>query len=288
MSSTTAIASHTRISVTTPKGLTGQVHVRPARQHRSETTRAPVVFLHGATGLFDDEPFLDALSETRTVYAPVWPSFGEEEGEEALEDMLDFALHGADVVKALTQVTAHDASTGGPVIIGHDMGAMIAAEMACQAPSSISALVLLAPLGLWHAAYPIPDIFAMLPFEFPEMLFADHQLGTRLLTRGLDFEDPKAIERFQVRNARQLGMAGKIMFPIPNRRLSKRLYRCDTPTLIAWGANDKLTLTEPYSALWQNSLPQAKTVTIKSAGHMLHLEQPNQLAEIVTAFLQAQ
>lgn len=275
-SSTVSISS---ISLTTPRGLTGQVHVRKAL---NPTGAAPVIFFHGAIGLLANEPFLDALSESRDVFAPVWPSFGVEEGEEALEDMLDFALHGADVVKALG---AEFGWSKPPAVIGHDMGAMIAAEMACLAPSAMSHLVLVSPLGLWDGNHPIPDIFSMLPFEFPERLFADQQLGTRLLASGLDFEDTKAIENFQVRNARQLGMAGKIMFPIPNRRLSKRLYRCDTPTLLAWGSGDRLTATEPYSALWQQSIPHATTVVVDNAGHMVQLEQPALLADAVLAFL---
>ena len=45
-----------------------------------------------------------------------------------IDDMLDFALHGADVVEALGLApgTAH--------LVGHSMGAMIAAEMAALAP----------------------------------------------------------------------------------------------------------------------------------------------------------
>jgi pimeloyl-ACP methyl ester carboxylesterase len=275
MSKTPAVTT----PLTTARSLTCQVQVRGTY---TPGGAVPIVFLHGTVGLFDNEPLLDALAVDHAVYAPTWPSFGEEEGEEALEDMLDFALHGADVLKCLA---AANGWTSAPILIGHDMGAMIAAEMACLAPTSISRLVLLSPYGLWDASNPIPDIFIMLPFEFPERLFADHELGTQLLTSGLDFEDPKAIETFQVRNARRLGMAGKILFPIPNRRLSKRLYRCTTPTLIAWGAEDRLTLAEPYSALWQRSLPGAQTVKIADAGHMVHLEQPQALAKEIVGFL---
>jgi pimeloyl-ACP methyl ester carboxylesterase len=273
---TTSTLSGTRISLTTPKGLTGQVRVWEAQN--GDAAGAPIVFFHGTVGLFDNEPLLEALSATHSVYAPVWPSFGEEEGEEILEDMLDFALHGADVVNTLS---AQLGWTQAPIVVGHDMGAMIAAEMACLNPSSMQRLVLLSPLGLWDDAHPIADMFIMLPFEWPEWLFADQALGTQLLTRGLDFEDPSAIERFQVRNARQLGMAGKILFPIPNRRLSKRLYRCTTPTTIVWGAQDKLTPPAHYAPVWAKALPQAKTVMVEGAGHMLHIEKA---AEAVQAF----
>ena len=277
MSSTTTSSTATVTSITTRRGLTCKVHVRAAE--RSDAGNAPVVFFHGAVGLFENEPLLDALSATHAVYAPVWPSFGEEEGEEVLEDMLDFTLHGADL---LTEFATAFRWSAPPIVVGHDMGAMIAAEMACVNPASMQRLVLLSPLGLWDDAHPIADIFAMLPFEFPEILFADQTLGTELLTRGLDFEDDKAIEGFQIRNARQLGMAGKIMFPIPNRRLSKRLYRCTTPTTIVWGAQDKLTPPEHYAPRWAAALPQANTVTVDGAGHMVHLEKPADVARLLS------
>ena len=277
--SVTTTTSASTISVSTPRGISGKVYVRASA---SGTAAPPIVYFHGVTGLLNEEPFLDALSTTHTVYAPEWPSFGVEETETSIEDMLDFTLHGADLLTSLATMYGW---TSAPIVIGNDMGAMIAAEMASVNPASMRHLVLLSPFGLWDGANPIPDIFSWLPFEFPEKLFHDVELGTRLLTSGLDFEDVKAIEAFQIRNARQLGTAGKIMFPIPNRRLSKRLYRCDTPTVIAWGAQDRLTITKPYSELWQKSLPHAKTVVLENAGHMVHLEQPTELAAKIRALI---
>jgi pimeloyl-ACP methyl ester carboxylesterase len=277
MSSVSTTANASTISITTPRGITGKVGVRG-----EQSTGTPIVYFHGATGLLAEEPFLDALSETHSVFAPEWPSFGVEETETSVEDMLDFTLHGADLV---TSLAANYGWASAPIVIGNDMGAMIAAEMACLNPASMGHLVLISPFGLWDDTNPIPDMFTWLPFEFPERLFHDVELGTRLLASGLNFEDVKAIEAFQIRNARQLGTAGKIMFPIPNRRLSKRLYRCDTPTTIAWGAQDRLTITEPYSELWQKSIPHATTLVIENAGHMVHLEKPAELAEKVRALL---
>src|SRR5262249_53034640 len=147
-----------------------------------------------------------------------------------------------------------------------------AAEMAAVAPSSIEHLILISALGIWVDESPIPDIFSMLPFEFPERLFADAAAGTALLTGGLDFEDPKAIETFQGNNSGRLGTAGKILFPIPNRRLSKRLYRVSTPTLLLWGAADRLTPVDPYVHTWSASLPHATVDVLDGAGHMVPVE----------------
>ena len=59
----------------------------------------PVVAFHGVAGHLAGEPTLAALAAAGCrVFAPVWPGFGDQPGEVLLEDMLDFALHGADVV----------------------------------------------------------------------------------------------------------------------------------------------------------------------------------------------
>ena len=58
----------------------------------------PLVFLHGAGGLFAENPFLDELARRYHVFAPELPGYGESTGEELLEDMLDFTLHGWDAV----------------------------------------------------------------------------------------------------------------------------------------------------------------------------------------------
>ncbi len=127
-------------------------------------------------GCSRENPFLDALAERYHVFAPELPGYGESTGEELLEDMLDFTLHGWDVVDALGLERPH--------LVGHSMGGMIAAEMACVAPHDLGKLVLVAPAGLWIDEHPIPDIFALLPFEFAEVLFHDPQPGEALLTGG--------------------------------------------------------------------------------------------------------
>src|SRR5262249_28595105 len=142
------------------------------------------------------------------------------------------ALHGWDLVESL--------GLQRPNIVGHSMGGMIAAEMACVANQAVGKLALIAPAGVWIDATPIPDIFSMLPFELVGVLFADPKNGEKFLTGGIDFTNPEALQQFLVNNARRLGTAGKILFPIPNRRLSKRLYRLTAPTLLVWGREDKL------------------------------------------------
>ena len=237
---------------------------------------APVVFLHGAAGLLADNPFLDQLARQYHVFAPELPGYGESTGEELLEDMLDFTLHGWDVVAALGLDRPH--------LIGHSMGGMIAAEMACLAPKDLGKLVLASAAGLWIDTHPIPDIFSLLPFELAELLFHDPVRGTALLTGGVDFGDMGALKEFYIANSRRLAMAGKILFPVPNRRLSKRLYRLSADTLVVWGAGDKL-IPPVYAERWAELIPRASVVRIDDAGHMLPWEAPDAFAAAVTRFL---
>lgn len=237
---------------------------------------APLVYFHGAGGLLKDNPFLDALAQRHSVFAPEWPGYGDSTGDELLEDMLDFALHGWDLVDALGLSRPH--------LVGHSMGGMIAAEMACLAPRDLGKLALAAPAGLWMDEHPIPDIFAMLPFQIADVLFADPQQGQALLTGGADLSELEALKDFYIATQRRLSMAGKILFPIPNRRLSKRLYRLKAETLLVWGAQDRLIIPA-YATQWQSLIRTARVEMIDGAGHMLPYEQPAAFVAAVQKFL---
>ena len=237
---------------------------------------APVVYFHGAGGLLKDNPFLEALAQRHAVYAPEWPGYGDSTGDELLEDMLDFALHGWDLIDALGLTKPH--------IVGHSMGGMIAAEMACLAPRDLGKLVLVSPAGVWIDELPIPDIFAMLPFQLADALFVDPQKGAAMMTGGADLSDIEALKDYYIASQRRLAMAGKILFPIPNRRLSKRLYRLRADTLVLWGAQDKL-IVPAYAKRWQKLIPAARVELIDGASHMLPYEQPDAFVAAVAKFL---
>jgi pimeloyl-ACP methyl ester carboxylesterase len=162
------------------------------------------------------------------------------------------------------------------------MGGMIAAEMAALAPNDVSRLALIAPAGLWMDDHPIPDLFSLLPFEMPKYLFHDPEAGAALMTRGLDLSDPKFLQDYLIRNARQLGMAGKILFPVPERGLAERLYRVKAKTVIVWGESDRL-IPPVYGPAFQAAIAGATLVNVPEAGHMVITEKPAEVARAVEA-----
>jgi pimeloyl-ACP methyl ester carboxylesterase len=228
-----------------------------------------LVFLHGAGGVTAEDPFLNALAQRHHVYAPLIPGYGDSEECPEIRDMLDFTLHGWDVVEAL--------GLKDPILVGHSMGGMIAAEMAAVAPNDVSRLALICPAGLWDDAHPIADLFAAMPYEMPQLLFHDAEAGAAMLTAGRNVEDPNFLQTYLVANARQLGMAGRILFPIPERGLSQRLYRIKARTVIVWGDSDRL-IPPFYAHAFKKGIAGAELVSIPEAGHMVILEKPQEVA----------
>jgi len=104
-------------------------------------------------------------------------------------------------------------------------------------------------------------------------LFHDVAAGTALLTAGLALDDPVWLKGFLVTNARQLGMAGKILFPIPERGLAQRLYRIMARTVLVWGDCDRL-IVPAYAHEFRRKIARAELVSIPEAGHMAIWERP--------------
>src|SRR4051795_9554866 len=87
-----------------------------------EGGRGPqLLFMHGAGGLLPNDPFLARLEDKYHVFAPLLPGFEDSDSVHQLRTMLDFTLFGFDVWEAL--------GLEDPILVGHSMGGMIAAEM---------------------------------------------------------------------------------------------------------------------------------------------------------------
>lgn len=236
----------------------------PVRYYEAGSGPA-LVYLHGAGGLTADDPFVAQLATRYRVLAPLLPGYGPSDECEQLRTMLDITLHTWDVVDALGLTD--------PLLVGHSLGGMIAAEMAAIAPHAVSRLGLIAPAGLWLDAHPIPDIFAMLPYQMPAYLYHDVEAGRARMTAGAQLDNPEWLKAFLVTNARQLGMAGKLLFPIPDRGLAQRLYRIRARTVLVWGESDKL-IVPAYGEAFRAAISGAQLITIAQAGHLVPHEKP--------------
>lgn len=231
----------------------------------------PLVFLHGAGGLFWD-PLLDSMAETRRLIAPEHPGAGDSQGLEHVEDVWDLVLYYNELLDTLglSRVT----------LVGHSFGGMVAAEIAASNPERVDKLVLIAPIGLWRDDHPVPDISGMPPERLPELVLADPDGPLAALLPAPDPANPESLFRAAMTMASFL----QFIWPLPDKGLRKRLYRVKAPTLLVWGREDRL-VHPAYGDDFTTAIADARLELIDGAGHLPQLEQAAKTAELITGFL---
>jgi pimeloyl-ACP methyl ester carboxylesterase len=230
----------------------------------------PLLFLHGAGGLFWD-PFLEALAGRFTVYAPEHVGSGDSVGLEELRDIWELVHYNDDLLDALGISKTN--------VVGHSFGGMVAAEFAANHRERINKLVLMAPIGLWRDDAPIADIAGTPPEKMRELVLADPTGPLAgMLTPPAD--DPEALFQAAMRMASVL----HFIWPIPDKGLDRRIHRIDAPTLLVWGQQDKL-VPPVYAQEFASRLQDAEVALIDGAGHLPQLEQPDATRSAVLDFL---
>jgi len=236
----------------------------------------PLLVLHGVQNVQPGDPFLARLAERFQVIAPRLPGFVGSGGSEHLLDLHDLLYYELDLLDTL--------GLRGLSIVGHSLGAMVAAELAAVQPERFRSLTLIAPFGLWNAEYPVADFFTMSPAQLAAATYHD-PASPVAQAAARPPEDNAAYIAFMLDRAKSYSTAAKYLWPIPNRGLNKRLHRVAAPTLLVWGESDRIVLpryAEDFQALMANS----QVETIPHAGHLPQVEQPDQLADVVLRFLE--
>jgi len=238
---------------------------------------APLVYLHGAGGLPAFTPDLEILSQHFAVTAPLHPGFGSTGEEHLHADVLKLTLHTWDVLDAL--------GIDEPILVGHSLGGMLAAEMAATEPRRVKKLVLVGPAGLWLDDCPTADFFAMQPEELVEAAFYEPQSELAKAFLALP-QDKDAANEVMIQRLKGFAAAGRFLWPLPDRGLSERLYRVKAPTLLLWGEGDKI-VPPSYAGAFQQLLTgseEVKVQMIPRAGHMVLLEQTRAATRAIFEF----
>jgi pimeloyl-ACP methyl ester carboxylesterase len=162
------------------------------------------------------------------------------------------------------------------------MGGMLAAELAALAPQRVRKLVLVAPTGFWLDDHPIPDFFAMAPEDLGRALFHDPTSPLAQATLAIPADDD-ARAAMLIERVKRLAAAARVLWPIPDKGLRKRIHRITAPTLLLWGESDRL-IPLVYAEEFLRRLQNAKLQIVKEAGHMLPYEQPAEFGRFTTAF----
>jgi pimeloyl-ACP methyl ester carboxylesterase len=237
----------------------------------------PLLYLHGEWGRTWDDA-LERLAATHRVIAPCHPGYGETTGTEHLLDLHDLIYYYLDFLDAL--------GLRHLPLMGSGLGGMMAAELAAVQPDRFSQLILIAPLGLWNPSYPVLDFFSTDPSDLAKALFHDPESPAGRAAADVPTQGEPYVQ-YMLDRAKSMATAAKYLWPIPNRGLSKRLHRITMPTLLVWGASDGICPIR-YADDFRAGIPGSEIVRIDGAGHQPGQERPDELARIISTFLDAQ
>ncbi len=231
----------------------------------------PVLVLHHDIGSPDQLAFYDELAARFDVLVPHHPGYGKSERPEWLRSVRDVAVI---YQRLLSDLTVERAS-----LIGLGFGGWIAAEMATMAPREFHRLVLVGAMGLKP---PEGDIF-------------DQAIVSYLDYARAGFHDPQAFARIYgdvtTDQLVEWDLCREMCFRIAwkpymySQTLPHLLGGVCAPALVVWGDHDNIvprSAGERYATL----LPNARFEIVRSAGHCVEMDQPGELAGLVSAFIE--
>jgi pimeloyl-ACP methyl ester carboxylesterase len=232
-------------------------------------TRPPVILIHGAGGHHLYWPPQVRRLHGQRILAVDLPGHGKSEGL-GHHSIDDYAAEVAEFVKALRLNRV--------IVVGHSMGGAVALKLALKFPKRVIGL------GVVGSA-------------------ARLRVNPALLRTAAD--PSKAAEAFRMVNdlsfapvtpVRLKELAGQRMADTRASILYGDLLACDefdstaqagkivVPTLIICGAADKMISLGAAEAL-QQQINGARLEVIRDAGHMVMLEKPDRVAELLEEFI---
>jgi pimeloyl-ACP methyl ester carboxylesterase len=228
----------------------------------------PVLLLHGGGGPPSMGALPSALSERFEVIAPVHPGFAGTARPDWFTGIDDIALT---YLQLLEQRDLRDV-----LVIGSSVGGWIASEIAVREHERITGTVLLDAVGINVDGIELADFFSLTPQQLISYVFHDPAAApdpTQL---------PPAARDIQAANAATLAVYARDPY-MHDPKLRRRLALVPTPVAAIWGQSDQVA-PETYGRAYAGSFPHGRFELIAQAGHLPHLEQPEQVVAAIDRF----
>ena len=233
----------------------------------------PLVLMHGFAPVAPDAPFLARLAEHAEVIAPTHPGFGHSARPDGFDTVYDLVHLYLGLLDQLPREKV--------ALVGLSFGGWLAAEIATACPHRLDKLVLVDAVGIKvsnRETADVLDVFNTSPAEVRRRSWHD---AARWAPDYDAMDDAALVAHARNRDALCLYAWHPYMY---NPRLRRWLARIAVPTLVLWGASDRV-VTPAYGRAYAAGIPGARFETIEAAGHHPEIEQPDTFVERVLAFL---
>jgi pimeloyl-ACP methyl ester carboxylesterase len=147
-------------------------------------------------------------------------------------------------------------------------------------PTRLASLTLIAPGGLRQGGVPLFDVFLAAPTEVARASVFNGEVAERLVLDASAQDRADLLLQNRFMTAR---LAWQPRFYSP--RLAKWLHRVELPTQVIWGAEDRI-FPAGLSAAFESRLPYCTMHVLPRCGHLPHIENTQDVAELVRLFTQ--
>jgi 2-hydroxymuconate-semialdehyde hydrolase len=246
----------------------------------------PVVLIHGIpTSNLLWRKVMPELAKTHHVFAPDMLNYGK--SDKPANANVSIEAQSRLIVKFMDELGVKSAD-----IVAHDIGGGVAQLMAVNYPERVRKLVLIDTVCF--DSWPIPEFFPLQKVgaeenmsleEFLKMMREFMPQGTHSKAAMTDevidlYLEPwssEAGKKALFRNFRRLN-------PEYTLAIAGELKHLPNETLVIWAEND--VFQKPaYANKLQETMPNAKLIWIKDAGHWLMEEKPDELSGHLITFL---
>ncbi len=228
----------------------------------------PLVVLHDSLGNLGWLPLYEQLSGDFEVYVPDLPGYGKSERPEWARSPRDLAI--------LVEQLLDKLGLSGITLVGMGFGGYIGAELATMHQGRLARMVLVGATGLRPRTGEIADqVFLGFP-EYGISGFRDADSYRSFF--GVDAVPDDLYELWDLSTEMTARVCWKPwMF---SDQLPHLLREVRVPTLLVWGEHEHLVpvdIGRQYASL----IPNARLEIVAGAGHVVDLEQPDELARLI-------
>lgn len=246
----------------------------------------PVVLIHGIpTSNLLWRNVAPKLAKTHHVFAPDLLNYGR--SEKPVDANVSIEAQSRLIVKFMDKVGIESAD-----IVAHDIGGGVAQLIAVNYPDRVRKLVLID--AVFFDSWPIPEFVPLQKDGAEEKIDLDEfiTMMREFLPQGVHRKAAMTDEVIELYLAPWSTEAGKKALFRNFRRLNSEytqaiageLKHLANETLIIWAEKDVFQKPE-YANRLEMTIPNAKLIWIKDAGHWLMEEKPEEISAHLIAFL---